>query len=189
MAESERALTKAGMGITEGMPLQAAEGDIEALRKNVQHLMDMEAIRQLKYAYFRCIDTANMEELSTLFHEDVRVHFKGGTYEWELKGKKEYLDNVGGAFSSQAVGHHNGHHPEIQVHSDTEASGIWYLADHMWILDPGYYTTGTALYWDRYVKENGRWLILETCYERLYEINRQETDVPLSAHYLARAGA
>jgi hypothetical protein len=30
---------------------------------------------------FRCVDTANLEELATLVHEDVTVHFMGGTYE------------------------------------------------------------------------------------------------------------
>lgn len=189
MTASERVLNKAGMGISAGLPLEASDGDLEALRKNVQHLMDLEAIRQLKYAYFRCIDTANLEELATLFHDDVQVHFKGGTYEWKLAGKQEYLDNVGGAFSSKAVGHHNGHHPEIQVLSATEATGIWYLADHMWITEHDFYTYGTALYWDRYVKQDGRWLIRETCYERLYEVNRQEPSPAFSAHYLARAGA
>ncbi|MGV2482310.1 UNVERIFIED_CONTAM: nuclear transport factor 2 family protein, partial [Salmonella enterica subsp. enterica serovar Weltevreden] len=33
-------------------------------------LEDIELIRQLKYAYCRCIDTANIAELRTLFTED-----------------------------------------------------------------------------------------------------------------------
>ncbi len=187
--ETRRVLNKANMGISEGLPLQASDGDIEALRADIQRLMDMEAIRQLKHAYFRCIDTANLEELGTLFHEQVDVHFKGGNYEWKLSGKAAYLESVGAAFSNQAVGHHNGHHPEIQMLSPTEATGIWYLADHMWILEHRFHTTGTALYWDRYVKEDGRWLIRETCYERLYEMNRQlPEDLPLSSHYLGVHG-
>jgi hypothetical protein len=77
---SERqVLNKSNLGITEGLPLQASEGGIEELRADIQRLMDMEAIRQLKYAYFRCVDTCNLEELATLFHEDVKVHFVGGT--------------------------------------------------------------------------------------------------------------
>ena len=189
MSNQRATLNKAHMGISEGLPLEASDGDIEALRKDVQRLMDMEAIRQLKYAYFRCIDTANMEELATLFHDDVLVHFKGGNYEWQLTGKDEYVSNVGQAFNSSAVGHHNGHHPEIQMLSDTEATGIWYLADNMWVLDHNFFTTGTALYWDRYEKVDGRWLIRETCYERLYEINRQlDERPPLGSHYLGAHG-
>ena len=190
MSDSQRqVLNKANLGITDGLPLEANGDDLASLQKSVQQLMDIEAIKQLKHAYFRCIDTSNMEELATLFHEEVLVHFIGGNYEWKLEGKEEYLSNVGMAFSNQAIGHHNGHHPEIQVLSETEATGIWYLADHMWILNHKSYTTGTAIYWDRYEKVDGRWLIKETRYERVYEITRQlEENPPLSSHYLGVHG-
>ncbi|MEP5764553.1 MAG: nuclear transport factor 2 family protein [Halieaceae bacterium] len=182
-------LNKANMGIDAGIPLQASDGGIEQLRADIQRLMDIEAIKQLKHAYFRCLDTANQEEMATLFHEDVLVHFKGGHYEWELRGRDEYLANVGAAFSKQAVGHHNGHHPEIQMLSETEATGIWYLADNMWILNHKSFTTGTALYWDRYEKVQGHWLIKETRYERIYEISQQLEEAPaLSSHYLGAHG-
>ncbi len=182
-------LTKAGMGIAEGLPLEASPGGIEELRGDVQRLMDMEAVRQLKHAYFRCIDTANFAELATLFHEDVSVDFVGGTYEWKLEGRDEYLESIQKSFTSQAVGHHNGHHPEIQMLSETEATGIWYLTDNMWILSGNFFTTGTAVYWDRYVKLDGRWLIKDTKYRRIYEINRKlEENPPFASHYLGTHG-
>jgi len=182
-------LTKAGMGIAEGLPLNASEGGIEELRGDVQRLMDMEAVRQLKHAYFRCIDTANFAELATLFHEDVSVDFVGGTYEWKLEGRDEYLESIQKSFTSQAVGHHNGHHPEIQMLSETEATGIWYLTDNMWILSGNFFTTGTAIYWDRYVKLDGRWVIKDTKYRRIYEINRKlEENPPFASHYLGTHG-
>jgi hypothetical protein len=183
-------LNKTTMGIKSGLPLQAATGDIEALRADIQRLMDIEAIRQVKYAYFRCIDTANLEELATLCHDDVLVHFIGGSYEWKLQGKTEYLGSLKYAFNNQSIGHHNGHHPEVQMLSETEATAIWYLADNMWNLNHNSFTTGTAIYWDRYVKVDGRWLIRETRYERLYEINQKlEKNPSLASHYLAAHGA
>lgn len=187
---SERqVLNKKNLGITEGLPLQASDGSIEDLRKDIQRLMDIEAIKQLKHAYFRCVDTCNLEELGSLFHDDVQVRFKGGGYEWNLDGREEYVNNIGMAFSREAVGHHNAHHPEIQILSDTEATGIWYLADNMWILNHNAFTHGTALYWDRYIKENGRWLIKDTNYERIYEINETLEERPnLSSHYLGVHG-
>ena len=189
MAEERQVLNKKNLGITEGLPLQASQGGIEELRRDIQLLMDIEAIKQLKHAYFRCVDTANLEELATLFHDDVTVNFKGGTYEWKLQGKQEYLDNIGASFSRDSVGQHNAHHPEIQVLSATEATGLWYLADNMWILNHNAFTTGTALYWDRYVKQDGRWLILETSYERIYEINQTLEERPtLGSHYLGAHG-
>ena len=186
---TRRVLTKAAMDIGDGLPLQASDGGIEELRRDIQRLMDIEAIRQLKYAYFRCLDTANLEELATLFHDEVEVHFRGGNYEWQLTGKQAYLDNVRGAFTHQAVGHHNGHHPEIQMLSPTEATGIWYLADNMWILNHNFHTAGTALYRDRHVKSDGRWLIRETRYERIYEMSSVLEEPPqLSSHYLGVHG-
>ena len=187
---SERqVLNKKNMGIQDGLPLQASTGGIEELRQDIQRLMDIEAIKQLKHAYFRCVDTANLEELGTLFHEEVKVRFKGGGYEWNLNGRQEYVENIGMAFSKEAVGQHNAHHPEIQILSETEATGIWYLADNMWILNHNSLTTGTALYWDRYEKVGGKWLIKETRYERIYEINQTLEERPnLGSHYLGVHG-
>ena len=189
MSEQRQKLNKENLGIKAGIPLEVSGDDIAALRSDIQRLMDIEAIKQLKHAYFRCIDTANIDELGTLFHKDVLVHFIGGKYEWKLNGREEYVNNIGMAFSNQAIGHHNGHHPEIQMLSETEATGIWYLADNMWILNHKAFTTGTAVYWDRYVKEDGRWLIRETRYERIYEINEQLESAPeLASHYLGVHG-
>lgn len=189
MSEQRQKLNKQTMGITQGRPLEASAGGIDELRKNIQHLMDIESIKQLKHAYFRCIDTANMEELATLFHEDVVVDFKGGGYHWQLNGKEEYMGNIGSSFSKQTIGQHHGHHPEIEVLSESEATGIWYLEDKFWVLNHKFYTTGTVLYWDRYVKENGKWLIRETRYERLYEFKDALEEEPKpSSHYLGVHG-
>ena len=42
-----RVLNKKNLNIVEGLPLQASAGGIEELRRDIQRLMDMEAIRQL----------------------------------------------------------------------------------------------------------------------------------------------
>ena len=182
-------LTKAEMGIEPGLPLNVTDGGVDELRRDVQRMMDIEAIKQLKGAYFRCIDTANFDELATLYHEDVSVHFVGGTYEWTLQGSDAYLESIKKSFTREAIGHHNGHHPEIQIRSESEATGVWYLADNMWLLDREAFTTGTALYWDRYLKVDGRWTIKDTKYERIYEINRPLDTAPVfSSHYLASHG-
>ena len=89
---SERqVLNKKNLGIKDGLPLQASIGGIEELRQDIQRLMDIEAIKQLKHAYFRCVDTANLEELGTLFHEEVKVRFKGGGYEWNLTDGNHFV--------------------------------------------------------------------------------------------------
>lgn len=190
MGQERFELTKPSMGIEQGLPLEVESADPEALRRGLQTLMDIEAVKQLKHAYFRCIDTANFHELATIFHPDVSVHFVGGSYEWKLEGRDEYLASLRKAFTREAIGHHNGHHPEIQILSATEATGIWYLSDSMWILNHKFHTTGTAIYWDRYLKVDGRWTIKQTRYERLYEVNRAlDENPPLSTYYLSTYGA
>ena len=67
--KSKRQLTKTEMGIAEGLPLEVPGDTLEDVRRGLQMMMDMEAIRQLKHAYFRCVDTANLEELADLIHE------------------------------------------------------------------------------------------------------------------------
>jgi hypothetical protein len=194
MASAQRSstnpsLTKQAMGIVDGPPLEIAGDTPQALRNAVQMLLDIEAIRRIKHAYFRCIDTGNFSELEGLFHPDVDVHFIGGTYEWKLHGRTEYLAALQKSFHSRSVGHHNGHHPEIQILSADEATGIWYLADNMWVMNANNFATGTAIYWDRYRKVDGRWLIAQTRYERIYEMNQRLTAEPkFHANYLAKHG-
>ena len=186
---NEPTLTRAAMGIEPGLPLNTSASTVEELRADLQRVMDIEAIKQLKGAYFRCIDTANFDELATLFHQDVTVHFEGGTYEWALEGRDEYIESIRKSFNTESIGHHNGHTPEIQILSESEATGIWYLTDNMWILNASFFTTGTALYFDRYLKIDGRWTIKDTRYRRIYEINRKlDENPPLSTHYLSRFG-
>ena len=182
-------LTKAGMGISEGLPLQASDGGIDELRRDIQRLMDIEAIKQLKHSYFRCIDTANWEELEPGLHSDMKTHYMGGGYEFKLDSREEFLATMKQAFHTQSIGRHNGTMPEIQMLSDTEATGIWNLYDHFWSMNSDSLTHGTALYWDRYVKEDGRWQIIETSYQRIYQISEKLTEKPpIAAHYLGEYG-
>jgi hypothetical protein len=156
----------------------------------LQQLEDLELIRRLKYAYCRCIDTANIAELKGLFTEDASVCYVGGSYRFETEGRDKILEALTYAFHSEAIAMHHVNHPEIDLISATEATGVWYLQD--WFLDLKHkvITDGTALYRDTYVKQAGKWLIKRATYERIYEIVTPVTDKPnITAHYLARHGA
>ncbi len=181
-------LNRSFLGIDNGLSLDIDRNDPESLQMSVQLLLDIEAIKQLKYAYFRCIDTANTQELAELLHEQVSIEFIGGTYEWSISGRAKFVEAIGSAFNSASVAQHNGHHPEILIRNETEAAGVWHLSDQMWLLTDGIKTYGSAFYYDRYQKLNGRWLIRESRYHRLFEINEATLAPPLSAHYLAEHG-
>lgn len=152
-------------------------------------LEDLELIRRLKYRYCRCIDTANLAELKELFTEDASVCYVGGSYRFEAQGRDKILEALGYAFHSEAIAFHHVNHPEIDVTSPTEATAIWYLKD--WFLDlrNKIITDGSALYRDRYVKRDGRWLIQHASYERIFEIVTPVTERPnITSHWLAKHG-
>lgn len=166
-----------------------SEAEFRQLQEDVRILKDIEAVKRVKHAYFRCIDTANIEELKTVFHRDVVVHFIGGTYEWVLNGRDEYLEAIAASFNANVIAQHNGHHPEVDILSPTEARATWYLHDNFYRFADMHYVQGTALYKDRYVKEDGRWQIIESRYERLYEIDElMAKRPPVTAHAIAKTG-
>lgn len=152
-------------------------------------LEDIELIKRVKYAYCRCLDTANFAEMRTLFTEDASISYVGGRYKYEFQGRDKIIAALENAFHAEAVGCHQVHHPEIDVVSPTEAKGTWYLRD--WFLDLRYklVTEGSALYRDTYVKRDGRWLIQRATYERIFETMQELKELPaLTTHYLAKTG-
>lgn len=175
--------------VTTATTVEALARQVGELQAELQALKDIEAIRQLKHAYFRGIDSADLTLLRSLMHPDVSVHFIGGGYEWKLTGRDEYLEAVGNNFNSEVIAQHNGHHPEIRLLSPTEAEGTWYLHDNFYNLREKLYTTGTAFYHDRYVKVDGRWLLRSTQYKRHYEIVEKLDKLPnVTVDYLAEHG-
>ena len=166
-----------------------AMADESSLHRDVQALLDIEAIKRLKHAYFRGLDSANLELLATLFHPDVQVHFVGGDYEWRLSGREQYVETIAANFNAEVVAQHTGNHPEITILSDTEAEGIWYLHDDFYDMAKMQFTTGSAFYHDRYEKVDGCWLIRSTRYQRHYELVTPMAQVPnFTVRYLARHG-
>jgi len=96
---------------------------------------------------------------------------------------------VANSFHAEFVGLHTDHHSEIDILSETEATGRWYLADIAMDMKRGDCTTGSAFYTERYLKTDGRWRIVETEYFRVYEIVEPLTErPPPTAHYLKDHG-
>ena len=151
-------------------------------------LEDIELIRRLKYRYWRAIDMGHIDEVRDLLTEDVRVDFVGGSYRWQMEGRETFLAALGQSFSAQAISVHTGHHPEIDVLTDTTATGIWYLTDMFIHLNENLLTDGSALYRDEYVKIDGVWRIKVSTYERLYErVEHLAAKPNITAHYLGKA--
>ena len=135
----------------------------------MQDLQALEAIRQLKYRYFRSLDCNDWALFAECLSEDCRAAYSDGRL--CLDGRRAIVDfmreNMSGA---DFLSMHHGHHPEIAIEDADNATGTWYLEDTIISLKRGTRLYGAAIYEDRYRREDGRWLISETGYRRTFEI-------------------
>lgn len=129
---------------------------------------DIRAIEQLKYAYFRCLDTKDWDGMADLLCADVTTAYDDGAI--SLSGRDALLDFLRDALGSAAVvSMHTGHHPEVRLTSGNTAAGLWYLEDLVVAADGSWRLHGTAIYEDTYRLEDGRWRIATTGYSRIFE--------------------
>ena len=134
----------------------------------MEDLQEIEAIKQLKYRYFRCIDTKAWKELEDCFSEDARCAYDGGKYAFEGRDRiMQFLEGAMGRPSMITL--HQVHHPEIELAGDGTATGIWYLEDRVIDTENHFVLQGAAFYRDEYVKQEGAWRIRVTGYERTFE--------------------
>jgi ketosteroid isomerase-like protein len=132
---------------------------------------ELEAIRRLKYAYFRTLDLKEFDALGRLLTEDATAAYEDG--KTVLEGRQAIETWLSAALSSpDIVTLHHGHHPEIELTSATTAAGTWYLQDRVIIPSADLEIGGTAFYSDRYTKSDEGWRISHTGYMRVFEEHR-----------------
>ena len=132
---------------------------------------ELEAIRRLKYAYFRTLDLKQFDELGRLLTDDATAAYEDG--KTTLDGRAAIVTWLSEALSSpDIVTEHHGHHPEIDFTSDTTATGSWYLQDRVIVPSADIEIGGTAFYSDRYSKTVEGWRIAHTGYMRVFEEHR-----------------
>lgn len=143
-------------------------GNILGAMDDLQRILEIEAIKQIKYRYLRHLDCKEWDALRALFVAEATSAYGGGRYSYEGR------DAIMG-FLEEALGRptilttHQVHHPEIELTSETSATGTWALWDNVLDLQHGLVIRGTAFYHDEYVKADGAWRIKSTGYERIYE--------------------
>ncbi len=131
-------------------------------------LEEIEAIKKLKYKYFRCLDSKDWAGLAETLAEDASSAYDSGKYSFE--GRAAIMEFLEGALGSKrAVSMHHGHHPEIELTGETTATGCWYLEDIVIFLDADLTLHGAGFYRDEYVKTAEGWRIRSTGYERTFE--------------------
>jgi uncharacterized protein (TIGR02246 family) len=126
---------------------------------------EIEAIRRLKARYFRLMDTKDWDGMRQVFTDDVVIDTSeaGGNV---VSGADEFMAFLRDALRD-AVTVHQGHMPEIDITSDTTATGIWALNDII-VWSSGMRLDGYGHYHETYEKSDGVWRIKSSKLTRLH---------------------
>lgn len=143
--------------------------------RTLDELNDLEAIKAVKYAYLRCLDQKNWDELATLLCDDATAAYSGGKYTYT--GRDEIVGFVAKNMGrEQFHSSHRAHHPEIRLDGD-RAEATWALEDIVVDSEWSFLLIGAAFYEDVYVRVDGRWLIQHTGYRRSFEFTLPTTSI------------
>ena len=126
---------------------------------------DIEAIRQLKARYFRAMDTKDWDGMRATLTDDVVIDTSeagGGVF----SGGDEFMVFLKDVLGD-AVTVHQGHMPELDVTSETTATGIWALNDIV-IWPNGTRLDGYGHYHETYEKLPDGWRIATSKLTRLH---------------------
>jgi hypothetical protein len=135
---------------------------------DLQRMLAIEEIKQLKYRYLRFLDTKEWDALAELFLEDATSAYGDGKYAFE--GREAIMSFLRDALGRPSIlTAHHVHQPEIELTSESTATGVWALWDTVIDLQHQLTIRGAAFYRDEYVKQNGQWRFRSTGYQRTYE--------------------
>jgi bile-acid 7alpha-dehydratase len=148
-----------------------------------EDLVEIEAIKRLKYRYLRHLDLKEWDELAGCFTSRATASYGGGAYVFE--GRDAIMDFLRRSMDSRAMlTSHKVHHPEIELTASNAATGVWALEDTVLHTELGVTIGGAAFYRDEYVKVGGEWLIRHTGYKRVYEeLQPRSADARLTASW------
>src|SRR2546429_2864827 len=95
------------------------------LAARIGRLEDVEAIKRLKYRYWRCLDLKLWDELAGCFTDDATADYGEGRD--HLAGAGAILPLLPEALGRGAgsVTIHHRHHPQIELPRETTARGTW----------------------------------------------------------------
>ena len=126
---------------------------------------DVESIRHLKARYFRTMDTKDWDAMRRVFTDDVVIDTSeaGGSV---VTGADDFMTFLQEALRGAVTVHH-GHMPEIELTSETTATGVWALNDIV-IFPNGVRLDGYGHYHEIYEKGPGGWQIKSSKLTRLH---------------------
>jgi len=137
---------------------------------SLEDLMELEAIKSLKYRYIRCMTLSLWDELETLLTEDAYSAYSDGKYIFEGRAKlMDFLRNQHGGEIPSSLGYWQVGMPEIALNSPTSAAGVWGMYHYYLDKQSDQQLEMFCYYEDEYRKQNGDWRISRTGYQRVME--------------------
>jgi len=137
-----------------------------------EHLQDIEEIKTLKARYIRFGDTKQWDDLAKLLTDDFAALFeiaprlsKDQPRQAGISGRDLFI-NTWASGLVDVVTMHTVFLPEITLVSPTAANGIWGM--HDLVKMPHCIFEGWGHYHDRYVKEQGVWMIKASRVTRIH---------------------
>ena len=137
---------------------------------DVEKLLAIEEIKQLKARYFRFVDTKDWQGFEELFTEDAVLDIRDDIPDCVVTGAAEIVNTVSSNLVDVTSVHH-GHCPEIEISSDNSATGIWAMEDKLrWSEDSTAQLKnlhGYGHYLETYARVNDNWRIKTLKLKRL----------------------
>jgi hypothetical protein len=147
-----------------------------------EDLVEIEAIKQVKYRYLRAVDTRDWDLLESTLAEEATSAYSSGKLSYN--GRDAIVAFLRESMPEKdMLTSHKVHHPEITLTGPDTADARWGLEDVVIILSAGLTLRGAAIYEDKMVKRNGEWRIAHTGYRRLYEETCGRDGVNITDHW------
>ena len=158
----------------------------------VQQLLDIEAIKQLKYHYFRTMDAQDWPTFKELFTPDLEICFTNPAQPhpptatrtpegYFMVGRHDLLAwTEAGSRGCTTV--HHAHMPEIELTGADSAIGLWSMTDYTrWnSVEPAVWVRGHGGHREHYVRTSAGWRIRRSWFTR-YDMDSIEDALPQHA--------
>ncbi|HVA74395.1 MAG TPA: nuclear transport factor 2 family protein [Acidimicrobiales bacterium] len=149
-----------------------------------EDLVEIEAIKAVKYRYIRAVDLRDWDLLATTFTEDACARYSAGKLSFD--GREAIIGFLRASMPPrEMLSAHRVHHPEIELTGPDTATARWALDDVVIFAASNLMIRGAAYYEDELVKLDGEWRIRRTGYRRLYEESLQRDGITLTDDWWA----
>ncbi len=147
----------------------------------LEELLEIEAIKVVKYRYQRAVDTRDWELMATLLTEDATCAYSSGRFSYE--GRDAIIGFLRASMPQDKLSTHLVHQPEIELTGPDTAKACWAIEDVVIIESERIIVRGAAYYRDRLRKVDGEWRIAHTGYRRLYETREEAHGVSVTKRW------